>query len=236
MSDTRTIREVTIGDCRLICGDCLDVLPTLEAGSVDAVVTDPPYPKEYTHVWQALGSPCFRVVREKGFLSTLLGHYQVPHVLETILAGGWKWWWMCTARNNNQQIMHGFKAKCCHKPAMVFRKGQALPRRIFYDDYSLRVKTSEWAESQMSHKWGQASGLFIEPVDAFAPFDGVILDPFMGGASCGVVAMRLGRKFIGIENNEHCFDIACNRIEEAYADTALFDGQPEKKERQSELF
>jgi DNA modification methylase len=24
-------------------GDCLDVLPTLEAGSVDAIVTDPPY-------------------------------------------------------------------------------------------------------------------------------------------------------------------------------------------------
>lgn len=35
-----------ISDCgtvRLICGDCLEVLPTLEAGSVDAVVTDPPY-------------------------------------------------------------------------------------------------------------------------------------------------------------------------------------------------
>ncbi len=33
--------EVTIGPCRLIRGDCLEVLPTL--GKVDAVVTDPPY-------------------------------------------------------------------------------------------------------------------------------------------------------------------------------------------------
>lgn len=31
------------GNVRLYCGDCLSVLPTLEAGSVDAVVTDPPY-------------------------------------------------------------------------------------------------------------------------------------------------------------------------------------------------
>ena len=30
-------------DIRLICGDCLEVLPTLADGSVDAVVTDPPY-------------------------------------------------------------------------------------------------------------------------------------------------------------------------------------------------
>ena len=28
---------------RLLCGDCLEVLPTLEAGSVDVVVTSPPY-------------------------------------------------------------------------------------------------------------------------------------------------------------------------------------------------
>ena len=33
--------EVTIGNARLILGDCRDVLPTL--GKVDAVVTDPPY-------------------------------------------------------------------------------------------------------------------------------------------------------------------------------------------------
>lgn len=34
-------KEVIIGDCRLILGDCLEVLPTL--GPVDAVVTDPPF-------------------------------------------------------------------------------------------------------------------------------------------------------------------------------------------------
>jgi len=35
------VKEERIGDCRLILGDCLDVMPTL--GKVDAVVTDPPY-------------------------------------------------------------------------------------------------------------------------------------------------------------------------------------------------
>jgi len=31
------------GSVTLLCGDCLEILPGLEAGSVDAVVTDPPY-------------------------------------------------------------------------------------------------------------------------------------------------------------------------------------------------
>ena len=29
--------------CCLVCGDCRDVLPMLEAGCVDLVLTDPPY-------------------------------------------------------------------------------------------------------------------------------------------------------------------------------------------------
>ena len=36
-----TFREEQIGECRLILGDCREVLPTL--GKVDAVLTDPPY-------------------------------------------------------------------------------------------------------------------------------------------------------------------------------------------------
>lgn len=30
-------------DYQLFCGDCLDVMKGLEAGSVDAIITDPPY-------------------------------------------------------------------------------------------------------------------------------------------------------------------------------------------------
>lgn len=30
---------------KLHCGDCLDILPTIESESVDAIITDPPYPE-----------------------------------------------------------------------------------------------------------------------------------------------------------------------------------------------
>lgn len=42
-----------------------------------------------------------------------------------------------------------------------------------------------------------------------------ILDPYMGSGTTGVVAKRLGRKFIGIEKDETYFNIATRRIEEA---------------------
>lgn len=34
-------KEVIIGNCRLLLGDCMEILPTL--GKADAILTDPPY-------------------------------------------------------------------------------------------------------------------------------------------------------------------------------------------------
>lgn len=39
-----------------------------------------------------------------------------------------------------------------------------------------------------------------------------ILDPFMGSGTTGVAAVRLGRKFVGVEIVPKYFDIACRRI------------------------
>ena len=43
--------------------------------------------------------------------------------------------------------------------------------------------------------------------------DGVILDPFMGSGTTGVVAKKLYRNFIGIEIDKKYFQIATNRID-----------------------
>src|SRR5690606_9161061 len=51
---------------------------------------------------------------------------------------------------------------------------------------------------------------------------GAVLDPFMGSGTTGVACANLGRKFIGIEIEPKYFDIACRRIEAAYAQGRLF--------------
>jgi DNA modification methylase len=49
-------------------------------------------------------------------------------------------------------------------------------------------------------------------VRAFSKPGDVILDPFLGGGTTGVVSVALNRLFVGIENNEATFNIAKNRI------------------------
>jgi DNA modification methylase len=43
----------------------------------------------------------------------------------------------------------------------------------------------------------------------------LVSDPFMGLGTTGVAAIRLGRRFVGVELNPAYFDVACRRIEQA---------------------
>ena len=58
-----------------------------------------------------------------------------------------------------------------------------------------------------------------------------ILDPFMGSGTTGVAAVQLGRSFTGIEREPKYFDIACRRIEQAYAQGQLFAPEQPKQEQ-----
>ena len=61
-----------------------------------------------------------------------------------------------------------------------------------------------------------------------------ILDPFMGRASTGEAAVSMGRKFIGIELDEHWFNLACERITNAQRQTKLFE-EPKAKPEQLQI-
>jgi site-specific DNA-methyltransferase (adenine-specific) len=50
----------------------------------------------------------------------------------------------------------------------------------------------------------------------FTNIGDTVLDPFMGSATTGIACLRLGRKFIGIEKDQHNFDVACRRIRKAH--------------------
>ena len=54
--------------------------------------------------------------------------------------------------------------------------------------------------------------LIITPVKAGCPEGGVLLDPFMGAGTSGLVAKKLGRNYVGIELNPEYIEIAEKRI------------------------
>lgn len=82
-------------------------------------------------------------------------------------------------------------------------------------------KRSVWTVSTKPFKGAHFATFppdLIEPcILAGCPSDGVVMDPFTGSGTTGLVAAKHGRRFIGIELNPEYFDMAADRIEAAYA-------------------
>lgn len=72
------------------------------------------------------------------------------------------------------------------------------------------------------HPTEKPVSLMLEIIGLFTNPDDVILDPFMGSGATGVAAVRLGRRFIGIEKDAAYFDMAKARIEKATQQPDLF--------------
>lgn len=62
------------------------------------------------------------------------------------------------------------------------------------------------------HPTQKPIGLMLELVADFTDVGETILDAFAGSGTTGVAALRLGRRFIGIENNPEFFAFACERL------------------------
>lgn len=206
-------REVIIGDCRLLLGDCLEILPTL--GKVDAVVTDPPY---------GIGEDGGRFRDRKGG-----GHRILPK-------GGWD---KATPpaeifdfilECSNEQIIWGgnyFTDKL--PPSKGWLYWQKLMGGDFSDgELAWTSRDRALREFTFCNKIGGKVHPTQKPVQLmewcldFLPDAKTILDPFMGSGTTGVACVRKGKSFIGIEIDEGYFDIACARIRDAHSRPDMF--------------
>lgn len=55
-------------------------------------------------------------------------------------------------------------------------------------------------------------GLCEKPIDAGCPEGGIVLDPFFGAGTSGLVALKQGKDFVGIELNPQYVEIAEKRL------------------------
>lgn len=249
---------VQIGDATLYCGDCLEILPTLE--TVDHMIGDPPY----EHRMQQLHSQ-FRLRRtDGGPQRKKITFDSVRDIREPFLDqvkrlnGGWllafcnvegvgEWQTSILARGLK------FKTTC------IWNKPDATPKLNGQGPaLSYECFTTTWCGKGHA-RWngGGRRGVFTHPtnnplrhgehptekpvalmrdlVALFTNYGETVCDPFMGSGTTGVACTKLGRKFIGIELEDRYFQIACERIQKAYEQPDLFIEPPAPKPTQEAM-
>lgn len=203
--------------CRLIEGDCLEGLKTLPSGSVDAVVTDPPYGIRYRRgssskagicsTWKQASRP-IRGDAEPFDPSPWLAFPVVAftgaqHFYHRLPPGGSLHCWdkrgnykpldqadadlVWTSRPSKARVFHLAWRGICR---------HAENRDPFVHPTQKPVALMKWI-----------MGLLDLPPGA------TVLDPYMGSGTTGVAALELGLNFIGIESDPRYFAVARRRLD-----------------------
>jgi site-specific DNA-methyltransferase (adenine-specific) len=222
--------------------DCREVLPTL--GKVDACITDPPYGilayglRDFRGGRHGLGITQYRSYSDtyENFVKEIVprlnaaldiadrgGVFTGPHIVEQRKPNALGGVYCAAATGRNEWGFKNFLPVLLYGKAPDLNLGAKTPTAITStstvgDDFNhpcpKPLRWMEWLVTLVSRKRE------------------TILDPFMGSGTTGVAAVKLGRKFIGIEIEEKYYNIAVRRISDALKQPDLFIESPREKPSQ----
>lgn len=234
--------QVRIGDATLYLGDCLEILPTLP--KVDAWITDPPYGintksdgSGKLSPWGDLCNSAYwyaawitearRRLHPTGALWTCLNWRSlvtfqkaacdISWPIESLMV--WDKQWIGPGGQRGLRPSYELVALFANPDFAILDRSLPDVQRFQVGSFKPNGHPAEKPVSLMAFLVKHSPGPLIG-------------DCFMGSGTAGVAAVAAGRAFIGIEQDPRWFDIACRRIEEAYAQRPLFEPAPTPKPQQ----
>jgi site-specific DNA-methyltransferase (adenine-specific) len=237
-------------DLRL--GDCLNVMREMSDGSVDAVVTSPPYntlpasnkpsglhgPKGGRGKWVAKAANGYFDQRPEAEYQAWLRKV----VAECLRVSRGLVWVNHKVRYRDGYAVHPVRflpfpiyaeviwdrrvsmALNCKRYAPSHECLLAFGKRAYWDD-SLNTCMSVWQiapQRSEDHPCPFPLEIARRPVMSSCPPGGTVLDPLLGSGTTGVACINTGRNFIGIEIDPGYFTIAERRIAAAREKDPLF--------------
>lgn len=229
-----------IGACTVYRGDCREVLPDL--AGIDHFIMDPPF-SERTHT----GHDASAHSRSDKFLRQRLGYTGLSTndcvelaVLFVEMATGWIVWmadhtlapYISQALNAADRYV--FAPVPFYAPGRSVRLSGDGP--CSWTDWIVVARTAKqlrwgtlpggymagpgWRDT--AYMGGKPTALMLELIGDYSRVGDTVCDPFMGSGTTLVACAQLGRKGIGVEIDRSTFDLACQRLTDAYQQPALF--------------
>lgn len=216
---------------QLLHGDCLELMKTIPDNSVDLILTDPPYGMDYQcarrtdktqwkpkiandkkpfiwWIYQAANK-----LKEGGALISFCrfdswSAFQYGCDLAGLTIKAEIVWDKMNHGTGDLKGAPGFR----HEIAIFASKGRFIfpgkrPQSLF--------STPRINPASLQHPNEKPIKLMEWLISHYCASGETVLDPFTGVSPVGVACKNLGRKFIGIELDEHYFNVAQQRIEAA---------------------
>jgi hypothetical protein len=198
--------------------------------SIDFCFTDPPYKGDCVPLFETLGNFLFRVLKEGACTAIVPGQVDMDLKMERLKKAGLKFLWpFCIHHSGHSRVTRGYGTYITPnwKPALLYIKTKdgEKPIRVEWEPAVLYIKpkdgkkrtntegnTSDYIKSEPPdktiHDWAQSPVEADHLIRGFTVENQIVLDPLMGPGTFGIAALKLNRKFIGIEINPDHFSNA----------------------------
>jgi ParB-like chromosome segregation protein Spo0J len=206
----RTVADADGPGWKLLHGDLEQRLAELDPGCVDLIVTDPPYSDEALPLWSTLARVAAHVLRPGGILCALTGNIRLPEVIAALGEHlSYCWQYAQPLPGSNTRILR-VNVLQTWKPWLAYSNGPWPSGRVDWHpdtlDPSVRAKDRyRWQQG------GEPAGMLV---DALTDPDGLVCDPFCGTGTYGAVALKQGRRFLGVELDHDRFAGAAASLRE----------------------
>jgi 16S rRNA G966 N2-methylase RsmD len=188
--------------------DLTSAMAGIAPQSIDAVITDPPYPREYLPLYGELAQGAAWVLKPGGSMLVMVGQSYLPEILALTTPYMCYHWTVAYLTLGGQAAqLWQRRVNAFWKPVLWFVNGD-------YNGQWIGDVARSDVNDKRFHGWGQSESGMADLIERFTGPGDLILDPFCGAGTTGVAAIALGRGFIGIDIDESVVSIAKARLAE----------------------
>jgi DNA modification methylase len=196
-----------IGNAIIKHGCMKTALRDVPDGSVNLIFTDPPYLAAYLHTYGDLSRLASRILKDDGVLIAYAGKYFLPTIYQ-YLGSHLDYHWQIdlihsgAASRLNKRFIH-----CRSKPLLVYVKKGKNRRESWIDD----VLQGTGREKQL-HPWQQSEEEATQLMKKLTRPGDLVVDPFLGSGTFAAAAVKLGRSFLGCDEDEKAVGTTRRRL------------------------
>lgn len=210
----------TASSNRIFHGDCLEIIPTIPEGSVQFVLTDPPYLVGYqsrdgrrvmndernADGWlKPAFASIYRTLARDSFAVSFYGWPHADKFLEAYRCAGFRvvGHFVCPKRYTSATRYVGYKHECAY---LLMKGNPPMPKHPIGDVLEWRYTGNKLHPTQ------KPLSVLSPLVQTFSRPGDLVLDPFAGSGSTLVAAQMLGRGYLGIELDANYHALAQERL------------------------
>ena len=207
----------------ILQGDCLSILPQIRTGSVNFVLTDPPYlaryrsrdgrtvPNDDNDAWlKPAFAEIYRTLQRNSFCVSFYGWPHADRFMAAWRAAGFRiaGHFAFPKRYTSSERYVRYQHECAYLLAKGYPR---QPRHTIGD-------VIDWTYSgNKLHPTQKPLPVLLPLIETFSAPGGLVLDPFAGSGSTLLAARMLGRSYLGIELDAGYHAIGSQRLERSAA-------------------